>query len=162
VPGRLSQQYACGGVRVRRDPTTLRERRCHNCRPTKMTCSPVILGRVDTTNWPNFPLAGLEATIQEKFYPARTRRKPIPKYRSRPLSNGCALSSSGLITTSASRLLSCGRRGLNPTWLGSATPLNPLKRRRSQKMGKYTQNSKPAHNPGSMSPSSMGSTLPFR
>jgi hypothetical protein len=90
-PGRLSQQYEFGGVRARRVPTTLRERRCHNCRPTKMTCSPVFLGRADTTNWAQFPFK--KQLYCEKLYPVRTRRKPIPKYRSRPSSNGCDLSS---------------------------------------------------------------------
>ena len=89
VPGRLGHQYECCSVRARRVPTTLRERRCHNCRPTKMTCSPVILGRADTTNLAQFPLKS--NYTGEKLYPGRTRRKPIPKYRSRPSSNGCAL-----------------------------------------------------------------------
>jgi len=61
VPGRLSHQYVCGSVHVRRDPTTLRERRCHNCRPTKMTCSPVNFGRVDTTNLAQFAYSRTES-----------------------------------------------------------------------------------------------------
>ena len=122
-PGHLCQQYAFDGVSVRRDPTTLRERRCHNCRPTKMTCSPVNFGRVDTTNLAQFAYSRTESNYTGRsFTPREQERKPIPKCRSRPLSNGCALASSGLIRTSASRLLSRGRRGLNLTWLGSATP----------------------------------------
>ncbi len=121
-PGHLCQQYAFDGVSVRRDPTTLRPRRCHNCRPTKMTGSPVILGRTDPNNWLNFALAGLKANIQREALPRENKTQTDTKVSIETIVQWLRLIFSGLISTSASHALPCGRRGLNLTWLGSVTP----------------------------------------
>ena len=105
------QQYVSGAVRVRRAPTTLRERRCHNCRPTKMTCSPVNLGRVDSREiGPNFPLAELKATLHRESLPRENKTQTNTNVSIDTVVQWLRLIFSGLISTSASHALPCGRR----------------------------------------------------